>query len=160
MTTGTTNDGARVRMPDRTVDTEPSSFSEPFERHGVTLFTATKTRRRRDGTVTTRPVGAFVIRHGKVRWHPALDTTRLLTATEVVVGAVLVAHRLARRPSTPKAHVTMGPGGWVSMKGGTVAVREGSRPLGRPRPVTARPTEHVPVWARVISAVPLQSLIR
>jgi hypothetical protein len=110
--------------------------------------------------VTTRPAGAFVVRDGSVRWHPALDATRLLTTAEVVAGAVLVAHRLARRPSTPKAQVTMGPGGWVSMKGGTVAVREGSRPFGRPRPIAGRPAEHVPVWARVISAVPLRSLIR
>jgi hypothetical protein len=156
MATGTTRDSAIVR----TLGGETRSFSTPYEREGVTLLTATRSRTGRDGTVTTRPMGAYVVRDGDVRWRPALDATRLLTTAEVVVGAVLVAHRLARRPSTPKAHVTMGPGGWVSMKGGTVAVREGSRPFGRPRPVTRRPTEHVPVWARVISAVPLQSLVR
>jgi hypothetical protein len=95
-TTGTTNDRVRLRTPDPTLDTTPdttpdttvardgSAFSAPHERHGVTLFTATRSHTRRDGTVTTRPVGAFVIRHGKVRWHPAVDATRLLTTTEVV----------------------------------------------------------------------------
>jgi len=156
MTTNLIRDAARARD----IDGGTTSFAAPVERDGVEIVTATRSRTRWDGTVTTRPVGAYVVRDGDVRWCPALDVTRLLTAAEVVVGAVVVAHRLARRPSTPKAHVTMGPGGWVSMKGGTVAVREGRRPLGRPRPVTARPTEHVPVWARVISAIPLQSLVR
>lgn len=158
MTTGTTSDG--VRALDPAVDREPTSFSPPDERDGVTLVTATRTRTCRDGTVTARPVGAFVVRDGEACWRPAIDVTRLLTAAEVVVGAVLVAHRLARRPSAPKAHVTMGPGGWVSMKGGTVAVRGGRRPFGRPRPVGGRPTERHPLWARVISAVPLRSLGR
>src|SRR4051812_34492065 len=90
-----------------------------------------------------------------------VDVTRLVTTTEVVVGAVLVARYLARRPGSSKALVTMGPGGWVSMKGGTVAVRRGSRPWARPLPVrpTAR-SERAPLWARVLSAVPLQALMR
>jgi hypothetical protein len=49
----------------------------------------------------------------------------------------------------------------VSMKGGTVAVRRGSRPWARP--ITVRPTaksERAPLWARVLSAVPLQALMR
>ena len=90
-----------------------------------------------------------------------VDLTRLVTTTEVVVGAVLIARYLSRRPGSSKALVTMGPGGWVSMKGGTVAVRRGSRPWARPTPV--RPTassERVPVWARVLSAIPLQALMR
>jgi hypothetical protein len=160
MTTGTTGNGVRARTPDPAVDREPTSFSPLHERDGVTLVTATRSGTRRNGTVTARPVGAFVVRDGTVCWRPAVDVTRLLTAAEVVVGAVLVAHRLSRRPSTPKAHVTMGPGGWVSMKGGTVAVRESRRPFGRPRPVDARPCERRPLWARAISAVPLRSLSR
>jgi hypothetical protein len=158
MTTGTTSDV--VRALDPAVDREPTSFSLPDERDGVTLVTATRSRTRRDGGVTARPVGAFVVRDGEVCWRPAIDVSRLLTMAEVVVGAVLVAHRLSRRPSAPKALVTMGPGGWVSMKGGTVAVRESRRPFGRPRPVVARPTERRPLWARAISAVPLRSLGR
>ncbi len=93
------------------------------------------------------------------RERPTVDVTRLLTTAELVVGAVLVARVLARRPATQRARVTMGPGGWVSMKGGTVAVRRASRPFGRPRPLPASATTgRVPVWARIISAVPLQRL--
>ena len=92
--------------------------------------------------------------------HSSLDVTRLVTTAEVVLGAVLVARYLSRRPGSSKALVTMGPGGWVSMKGGTVAVRRGSRPWPRPTPVQATPGERVPLWARVLSAVPLQALMR
>jgi hypothetical protein len=90
-----------------------------------------------------------------------LDVTRIVTTAEVVAGAVLVARYLSRRPGSSKALVTMGPGGWVSMKGGTLAVRRGSRPWGRPRPVQPTPAPgRAPVWARVLSAVPLQALTR
>jgi hypothetical protein len=94
-----------------------------------------------------------------VRSHPSVDLTRLLTTAEIVAGAVLVARILAHRPGAPKAQVTMGPGGWVSLKGGTLAVRPASRPWGRSRPVPFPKTaKRAPVWARVLSAVPLQAL--
>jgi hypothetical protein len=148
------------------------SFSEPYECDGVTVISASAQRRHtfrggpQDAEAGARlssshPRGAFVVKDGEVRWHPAVDITRLLTTAEIVVGAVLVAHRLARRPSAAKAQVTMGPGGWVSLKGGAVAVRPASRPWGRPRPpAPGSGTQRPPVWARLISAVPLQSLIR
>lgn len=94
------------------------------------------------------------------RRHPE-DLTRVLITTEIVVAAVLVAREFARRPGSSKALVTMGPGGWVSMRGGAVAVRPARRPWGRPRPippVVTRPRAF-PFWARVISAVPLQHLV-
>ncbi len=93
--------------------------------------------------------------------RPPVDLTQIVTTTEVVVGAVLVARYLSRRPGSSKAVVTMGPGGWVSMKGGAVALRRASRPWGRPIPVRPTPTgERAPLWARVLSAVPLQALMR
>ena len=109
---------------------------------------------------TTRPVrDPADLMDGTARWHPAVDLTRLLTTAEIVAGAVLMARILARRPSGPKAHVSMGPGGWVSMKGGSLAVRPASRPWGRPRPLPfPKTTPRAPVWARVLSAVPLQAL--
>jgi hypothetical protein len=82
-----------------------------------------------------------------------------VTTAEVVVGAVLVARYLSRRPGSSKALVTMGPGGWVSMKGGTVALRRGSRPWARPTPVQPATAGRAPLWARVLSAVPLQALL-
>jgi len=91
----------------------------------------------------------------------AVDITRLLTTAELVAGAVLVANRLARRPSGPKAVVTMGPGGWVSMKGGQLGIRPARRFWARPRPVpVTTPEPSAPVWARVLSAVPLQWLTK
>jgi hypothetical protein len=97
---------------------------------------------------------------GPVRPQPTVDVTRVLTTAEVALGAVLVARYMSRRPGAAKALVTMGPGGWVSMKGGTVAVRRGSRPWARPRPIQPVPPARVPLWARVLSAVPLQALTR
>jgi hypothetical protein len=143
------------------------AFAPPYEKDGVTVITATSTRRSAegpgDGPSTlpgSQPMGAFVIAEGTARWHPAVDVTRLLTTAELVAGAVLVARVLARRPSGPKAQVTMGPGGWVSMKGGALGIRPARRPWGRPRPLPDRQTsQRAPMWARVLSAVPLQALV-
>ena len=93
--------------------------------------------------------------------RPPVDVTRIVTTTEVVVGAVLVARHLSRRPGSSKAVVSMGPGGWVSMKGGTVALRRASRPWGRSTPVRPASTgDRAPLWPRVLSAVPLHDLVR
>ncbi|UXA20439.1 spore germination protein GerW family protein [Mycobacterium sp. SMC-4] len=45
--------------------------------------------------VNGRPVGAYVISSGQVRWRPALDVNRLVTVLGVVAVAALV---LRRRP--------------------------------------------------------------
>ena len=131
-------------------------FSTAYDSDGVAVITATRSARpggrtARGGALaapgSARAVGAYVVKDGDVRWRPAVDLTRLLTTAEVVVGAVVgavvVADRLARRPSGPKAVVTMGPGGWVSMKGGQLGVRRGSRPWARPRRVTSTHTPAV-----------------
>ncbi|MGY1607796.1 MULTISPECIES: hypothetical protein [unclassified Geodermatophilus] len=103
-----------------------------------------------------RPLGAFEVRDGRVRWHPVVDVTRVVTTAEVVLGAVAVASRLAGRPSPAVARVTMGPGGWVSMKGGAVAVRPARRLWRR-----SRPPAHVrrPWWARLLAASALERLV-
>ena len=73
------------------------AFSEPYERDGVTVIPASTTRahgaisalpgrqrRRLDAqTRGARPAGAFVVRDGSARWHPAIDLTRVLTTGEV-----------------------------------------------------------------------------
>jgi hypothetical protein len=152
------------------VTTLSGPFHTAYQRDGVAVITATRPGAARSWTPrgtaagaerTMRPIGAYVVRDGDVRWRPAIDLTRLLTTAELVIGAVVVANRLARRPSGPKAVVTMGPGGWVSMKGGQLGVRPGSRPWARPRQVTStQPPPSAPVWARVLSAVPLRALSR
>jgi hypothetical protein len=92
--------------------------------------------------------------------HQAINLTFVVITAEFVIGTVLVARCLSRRPGSAKALVTMGPGGWVSMKGGTVAVRRGSRPWARPESIQpAKTSAGAPLWARVLSAVPVQSLL-
>jgi len=155
-----------------TADTSRTlAFSEPYERDGVTVIPASTTRahgaisalpgrqrRRLDAqTRGARPAGAFVVQDGSARWHPAIDLTRVLTTGEVVIGAVIIAHRLMRRPSAARANVTMGPGGWVSMKGGAMAVRPSERFWRKPAP--AREASRRPLWARLLAAKPLQVLL-
>lgn len=147
------------------------AFGEPFETDGVAVIPAASVRTHcatKSGTGSRprgleaslsgcRPAGAFVARNGAVHWHPALDVTRLLTTGGWLVGAVLIANRLAARPSAACANVTMGPGGWVNMKGGSMAVRPSSRLWRRQHPAT-RPSQR-PWWARLLAAKSLQSLL-
>jgi hypothetical protein len=149
------------------------AFDAPYERDGATVITAAAirthtatsgaggqgTRRREAGMSGVRPLGAFVVREGRVRWHPAIDLTRVITTAEFAVGAVLVARRLAARPSGAKALVTMGPGGWVSMKGGAMAVQPAERGWRKHGPPTAATAPRRPWWARLLSAKTLQSLL-
>ncbi|MGZ4605736.1 MAG: hypothetical protein ACXVXV_06290 [Blastococcus sp.] len=155
---------------------EQVAFAPPYERDGAGVITATAVRthsatRAGDGNGSgrfdaamsgRRPMGAFVVRGGRVRWHPVVDVTRVITTAEFVVGGVLIARRLAARPSSATAHVTMGPGGWVSMKGGAMAVRPAARGWRRLRHAPA-PAEQArgrrPWWARLLSATALRSLV-
>lgn len=151
------------------------AFQPPYERDGVTVIPAavSRTHTARSGARGsspgsgldaqlggTRALGAFVITNGSVRWRPAVDVTRVITVTEIVVGAVLVANRVLSRPPGTTAKVTMGPGGWVSMKGGAMAVRPARRiwrRLGSHAAVAPQPRR--PVWARLLAAKTLQSLV-
>ena len=159
--------------PDRR-ERQVLAFAPPYEREGTSVITATATRshtaRQNPGEAPdgrgfdaemsgNRPMGAFVLRDGRVRWHPVVDVTRVLTTAELVVGGVLIARRLAARPSAAKATVTMGPGGWVSMKGGVMAVRPARRAWLRTHPAATGPLPRRPTWARLLSAVTLRSLV-
>ena len=139
------------------------NWRKTMERHDTDVLDGSVGAAVNRAPLGTPPVAAgttpFATNEPSRRERRPVDMTRILTTTEMVLGAVLVARYLSQRPGSSKALVTMGPGGWVSMKGGTVAVRRGSRPWARPTPV--RPTsERVPLWARVLSAVPLQALMR
>ena len=49
------------------------------------------------GAATSAPVGAYVIKDGKLRWEPAIDVNRLLaTLGAVAVAALFAATRLAK----------------------------------------------------------------
>ncbi|SEO83282.1 hypothetical protein [Trujillonella endophytica] len=152
---------------------EELAFGRPVERDGVTVVPAAAVRthratradggdpqrRRLDASLSGgRPLGAFVLRDGGVRWHPVVDATRVLTTAELVVGAVLVARQLAARPGAARADVTMGPGGWVSMKGGRMAVRPARR-LWRRQPTSTAPAGRRPWWARLLAATTLESVL-
>ena len=65
------------------------------------------------------------------------------------------------RPSAAKARVTMGPGGWVSMTGGVMAVRSAERGWRRrrsPAPIAVGRTRR-PWWARLLAATTLESIV-
>ena len=150
---------------------EAVSFAPAYERDGTSVIAATAIRAhtatRADGAdgrpdldaemAGSRPIGAFVVRKGRVRWHPAVDWTRVITTAEVMVGGVVIARRIAARPSGAKALVSMGPGGWVSMRGGAMAVRPAGRGWRRRSVGAAR---RRPWWARLLRARRLESLGR
>jgi uncharacterized spore protein YtfJ len=78
-------------------------FADPIERDGLTVIPAARVAagggggngRDKDGQegeggglgLTARPVGAYVIENGKLRWEPAVDVNRLAT----IGGAILLA---------------------------------------------------------------------
>ena len=155
-------------------DREVLAFAPPYERDGTSVITATAARshtathragagredRGFDAEMSgRRPMGAFVLRDGRVRWHPVVDVTKVVTTAELVVGGVMIARRLAARPSAAKAAVTMGPGGWVSMKGGVMAVRPARRAWRRARPALVGPLPRRPWWARLLAATTLESVL-
>ncbi|GAA4607404.1 hypothetical protein BJY16_006318 [Actinoplanes octamycinicus] len=88
-----------------------------------------------------RPVGAWIIDADTAVFRPVVDVTRLAGAALAAAGAITVAVAVTavtarRRPMI--GAVTMGPGGWVSVKR-----------AGRPR---LRSAEQRPWWAHLIGA--------
>ncbi len=90
-------------------------FAEPIERNGLTVIPAARVAagggggngRDRHGQEgeggghgpTARPVGAYVIEDGKLRWEPAVDVNRLATiAGAIVVAALWLSKRRAGKP--------------------------------------------------------------
>jgi hypothetical protein len=121
----------------------------------VTVVPVVRTSRRGG----TRPVGAYVVADDTARWRPAVDLTRLLLAAELLAGGVMVAHRLRRRAGSPAARISMGPGGWVSMRGGDAEISNGRARAGGLRAVGlparwSRPAGR-PWWAGLLRARPL-----
>ncbi|MET8308071.1 hypothetical protein [Micromonospora sp. NPDC005173] len=91
----------------------------------------------RDG----QAIGAYVLSGGRVRYRPVTDPDRLVAAaTGAFAIAVLTATVavVGRRKPPAIGAVTMGPGGWVSLRG--------------VRPPALRPATPRPWWARVLRA--------
>jgi hypothetical protein len=87
------------------------------------------------GGADPRPIGAYVLADGKVRYRPALDVHEVLAATLAAVTIAAIALARRRRPAIGAIH--MGPGGWVSLKG---------------IPAPALTSTHRPWWARALRA--------
>lgn len=99
---------ARVTKPFRAT----MVYAEPVERDGVTVIPAArlfggggggdgedKRGVRGEGAglgLIARPVGAFVIKDGEVRWQPAVDVNRLVA----ILGAIAVAGLWVGRSQT------------------------------------------------------------
>ena len=90
-------------------------YAEPVERNGLTVIPAAKVaagggggdgrdRHGQEGEgaglgFSARPVGAYVIEDGKLRWEPAVDVNRLAAvAGAVVVAALWFSRRKAGKP--------------------------------------------------------------
>jgi uncharacterized spore protein YtfJ len=87
-------------------------YAEPYERDGVTVIAAaavqgggggggSESEERSDGGsgfgLTARPVGAYVIREGEVKWQPAFDLTRTILGCQLLGLAALLLTHLRRR---------------------------------------------------------------
>ncbi|MFL6127914.1 MAG: hypothetical protein ACJ73E_02480 [Mycobacteriales bacterium] len=90
-----------------------------------------------------RTIGVVLLDPAGARWQRTADVERLVTVGTAAVGLAAVAGCVAaavRRPTARVDRITMGPGGWVSFKGGR-----------KPRPHGPRR----PWWAVVLRARPL-----
>ena len=89
-------------------------YAEPYERDGLTVIAAAtisggagggsgqdENGERGEGAgfgVGARPVGAYVIKDGRVTWRPAVDLNRVVTTAALVAIAYLLTRpRWARR---------------------------------------------------------------
>jgi uncharacterized spore protein YtfJ len=84
-------------------------FGEPMEKDGVTVIPVAKVAGGGGGGedtqsnggagfgLSSRPVGALIIRDGKVGWRPAFDLNRFLLGCQLVATAAIVASLLARK---------------------------------------------------------------
>ena len=76
-----------------------------------------------------RTIGVVLVDdQGGVRWQPTSDVDRLVTVGTVTAGAVATAGLVAaafRRPRVQR--ISMGPGGWVSLKGSAAPRLRGPR---------------------------------
>jgi hypothetical protein len=90
-----------------------------------------------------RTIGVVLVDSTGTRWQRTVDVERLVTVATATAGLVAVTGFVAaalRRPTARVDRLSMGPGGWVSFKGG-----EKPRPRGLRRPW----------WAVLLRARPL-----
>jgi uncharacterized spore protein YtfJ len=85
-------------------------FAEPYEKDGLTIIAAARVTGAAGGGAGTdpkgqqgegagfgasaRPVGAYVIKDGQVKWRPAIDANRVIT----MAGLIALTYLLRRPP--------------------------------------------------------------
>ncbi|GAA3800031.1 hypothetical protein GCM10022226_19420 [Sphaerisporangium flaviroseum] len=88
-------------------------YGEPYEKDGTTIIPAVAIRAgggygsgsgKQEGSggegegggggAMARPVGAYVIRDGKVSWEPAIDVNRIVFGGQVLCGLALIVFAL------------------------------------------------------------------
>lgn len=91
-------------------------FGAPYEKDGITIIPAARISGGAGGGgnegqpqaggagfgVSSRPVGAFVIKGGEVRWQPALDINRVILMGQVVAIVALLTARAIVKASTKR----------------------------------------------------------
>lgn len=91
-------------------------FGAPYEKNGITIIPAARIAGGAGGGgdqqnpqaggvgfgVSSRPVGAFVIKGNEVRWQPALDLNRVILMSQVVVIVALLTARAIVKASTKR----------------------------------------------------------
>ncbi len=92
-------------------------YGDPVEKDGLTVIPAATVRGRgRGGSLAdgkggaafglvAAPVGAWILRDGKLTWKPAVDVTRVVVLGELVLLAGLLAARRPRR--SPRARMRL-----------------------------------------------------
>jgi uncharacterized spore protein YtfJ len=94
-------------------------FAEPYEKDGLTVIAAAAVSGGAGGgsgtdprgqqgegagfRATARPVGAYVVKDGRVHWRPAVDPNRIITFVGVIVLVLLVRRPRARRAARAAA---------------------------------------------------------
>jgi len=98
-----------------------------------------------------RTVGVFELTGDTLSWHAALDVQRLAERGQILAGVALASAAVAvtahawHHGHPQVGRVSMGPGGWVSVRGSRVTPRG----VRRAAPRTPEPR---PWWARVLGA--------
>lgn len=92
-------------------------FGTPYEKNGVTIIPAARIAGGAGGGgdqqnpqaggvgfgVSSRPVGAFVIKDGDVRWQPAIDVNRVILMAQLVAIAALLTVRVIVKTRAKRA---------------------------------------------------------
>ena len=91
-------------------------FGAPYEKNGITIIPAARISGGAGGGgdqqqpqaggmgfgVSSRPVGAFVIKGDEVRWQPALDLNRVILMGQVVAIVALLTARAIVKASVKR----------------------------------------------------------